>query len=318
MSRRPSPLPPTLPFAVFTTAEAQRAGVSTDRLRAQDLRRLGYGIHARADVELTETAIITALTRNDPMAVARGQSAARHWGLPLPRPIQAWSIGSQAASIQMTANGHVRRGTRLVHWNRQRIRDEEIVTIGALRVTDRVRTWLDLAQELTRDQLVEIGDHLARHPRLGLEHRSRPYATLQQLGTAVREHPGPGRPLLRQALELIRVGSDSPAETRLRLAAARADLPDPELNNRQFDGARDLGEPDLAWPLWRVCVEHDGPRHRTPEQQEKDIARRERREAANWIEVQTVAADLHKGCRRGVRRLEEALARHGWRRDTAA
>lgn len=318
MPRHPSPLPPSLPFAVFTTAEARRAGVSTDRLRAQDLRRLGYGIYVRADADLTEAAIITALTRNDPMAVVRGSSAARHWGLPLPLPVETWSVESRTTSIQMTANGHLRRDTRLVRWTRQRLRGEELVAIGALRVTSRVRTWLDLARDLTLDQLVEIGDHLVRHPRSRLEHRTHAYATPQQLGTAVREYSGSGRLRLLEALELVRVGSDSPAETRLRLAAARAELPEPELNTRQFDGGHDLGEPDLAWPRWRVCVEHDGPRHRTPKQQEKDIARRENREAAGWIEVQTVAADLHKGCRRGIRRLEEALTRHGWRRSAAA
>lgn len=312
MPRRPSPLPRSLPHAVFTTAEAHRAGVGTERLRARDLRRLGYGLHARADVHLSELDILTALTRHNPMAVARGLSAARYWGLPLPWVPQQWHSEPHPTQVHLTANGNVHRSTALIRWNRQRLRAAEIVTIADLRVTDRVRTWLDLAQDLSLDQLVRIGDHLVRVPRDWAEGRWIPHATLTRLTAAVADHPGPRRPLLRDALTLIRVGSDSPAETTLRLAAGRAGLPTPVLNSRQFDSGVDLGEPDLAWPEWKVCVEHEGPTHRTREQQEKDIARRELRESLGWLEVQTVSKDLHDRCRRGVRRMVEALGKHGW------
>lgn len=313
MSRPPTPIPDSLPHPVFTTAEARQAGMSSDRLRAQDLRHLAYGLHARRDVEITETAILTALTRSDPMAVARGLSAARYWALPLPWAKQSWVAEPVITPIHMTASGHVRRDTGPVRWNRQRLGREEIVTAGDLRVTDRVRTWLDLAQILTLDQLVQIGDHLVRIPRPGLEHRDEPHATRDQLTSSVSEHPGPGRPLLRRAAALVQVGSDSPAETVLRLAARRADLPAPVLNARQHCEGYDLGEPDLAWPEWKVCVEHEGPTHLTPSQQERDIARRERRETLGWIEVQTVAADLRDECDRGVLRMKRALTRQGWR-----
>lgn len=316
MPRHPSPLPPSLPHAVFTTSEARLAGVSIDRLRAKDLTRLGYGIYARTDASLTEAEILSAITRHDPLVVARGLSAARYWKLPLPMRRQKWEPAPRMTPIHLTADGLVHRDTKLLRWNRQRPRPEEIVTISDLRVTNRVRTWLDLAQELSLEQLVKIGDHLVRIPRTWAEDRHEPFATPAQLRASVRAYPGPHRPLLRQALELIRVGSDSPAETTLRLAAGRAGLPVTTLNVRQFEGDLDLGEPDLSWPEWKVCVEHDGPAHRTPEQQERDIRRRERREAHGWIEVQTVAVDLYDGCQRGVRRMTEALTKHGWRPTT--
>lgn len=318
MPRRPSPLPTSLPYAVFTAAEARKAGVSVDRLRAKDLRRLGYGIYTRADVDLTEYAVLTAMTRSDPLIVARGQSAARHWGFPLPWAMQTWVDTPQITPVHLTAGELVHRDTKLLRWNRQRLRGKEIVAISDLRLTDRVRTWLDLAQELDLDDLVKIGDHLVRNPRSWAEGRRDPYATPAELATAITAYPGPGRPRLRTALELVRVGSDSGAETTLRLAAGRAQLPAPVLNVRQFAGGVDLGEPDLAWPEWKVCIEHDGPSHLTPEQQQKDIERRERREAHGWIEVQTVAADLRYECRRGVRRMIEALEKHGWRPSAAS
>ncbi|MGP9539379.1 hypothetical protein ACT3SP_15325 [Brachybacterium sp. AOP43-C2-M15] len=288
--------------------------MSTDRLRARDLRRLGYGLHARIDVDLTEAAILSALTRTDPRVVARGLSAARFWKLPLPRPEQNWVTEPEITPVEVSANGHARRDTAVVRWNRQRIRPEEIVVADDVRVTDRVRTWLDLAQLLPLDPLVHIGDHLIRHPRSSFEKRNSAFASPSELRDAMQGYPGPGRPLLRQALALIRVGSDSPAETALRLAAERAHLPRPVLNTRQFVDGYDLGEPDLAWPEWKVCVEHDGPSHRTSAQQQRDIARRELRESLGWVEVQTVAVDLRDGCFRGVRRMREALVRQGWRR----
>lgn len=312
MARRPAPLPASLPHSVFTAAEAAQFGVTTDRLRAKDLRRLGYGLYARTDEVLTEVAIIGALTRSDPAVVARGVSAARLWSLPLPRPHKEWASVPHPSPIHLGAAGRTRRDTSLLRWSRQCLRDEEIVQGAEVRATTRVRTWLDLATVLSREQLVQIGDHLVRIPRERLEGRSRPFATMDELTAAIHGYRSPGVTRLREVLELVRVGSDSPAETTLRLAAARAGLPPPELNLRVVEQGADLGEPDLAWPEWRVCVEHEGPHHRTPEQQEKDIIRRELREEHGWIEVQTVAVDLHSACRRGVRRMTEALVRRGW------
>lgn len=318
MPRRPAPLPPSLPHAVFTVAEARQAGVSMDRLRARDLRRLGYGLYARGDVDLLERDLLTALARNTPGVVARGLSAARYWEFPLPHAAQIWRTEPSLEPVHLAARAIPRRSTGLLKWSRQQLRDEEVVRIGDLEITSRVRTWLDLAHELTLDELVMIGDHLVREPRGWAEDRTRPYATTDQLASAVDSYLSPGRPRLRDALELVRVGSDSPAETALRLAIGRAGLPAPLLNALLHENGRGLGEPDLSWPEWRLCVEHDGPSHLTRDQQEKDIARRERREAAGWLEVQTVARDLHDGCRRGVQRIEAALTRRGWRRQESA
>lgn len=319
MPRRPAPLPSSLPHAVFTVAEATEARVSIDRLRSGDLRRLGYGIYTRNDVALTEADLLMALTRTVPGAVARGLSAARYWKFPLPIRSQQWHAEPQVTPVHLTANGVAHRDTSILRWNRQCVPDTDIATIGDLRITGRVRTWLDLAQALPLDELVKIGDHLVRIPRPWAEQgRSRPYATPGQLSAAIRGYRSPGRPRLREALDLVRVGSDSPAETSLRLATLRAGLPLPVLNERVSENGVDLGEPDLAWPEWKLCVEHDGPDHLTKEQQERDIRRRERREAQGWVELQTVSVDLRHQGRRGVQRIAEALRRRGWRPESRA
>src|SRR5699024_9590270 len=140
-----------------------------------------------------------------------------------------------------------------------------------------------------------------------------PYATPAQLEQLLREHRGRGARKLREVLRDVRVGADSPAETTLRLAILRAGLPVPHLNVFLRAGGASLGQADLSWPEWKVCVEHEGPSHLDRDQQDQDIQRGERRRHHGWIEVQTTAKDLRGGCARGLRRITEALRRQGWR-----
>ena len=120
-------------------------------------------------------------------------------------------------------------------------------------------------------------------------------------------------------MQMVRMSSDSPAETRLRLAFVRAGLPEPLANTRlrvaaeRGVGLVDLGEPDLQWPQWRVVVEHEGPRHLRPEQLARDIERTERRRDAGWLEVRTTARDLRNECRSAIVRTRAALTNRGWR-----
>lgn len=171
---------------------------------------------------------------------------------------------------------------------------------------------MDLAAMLTLDQLVVIGDHLVRRPRPWFENRSRPYATIEHLKAAAAQYSGRGARTLRAAADLVRMSSDSPSETRLRLAFVRAGLPEPLANVPAREGALDLGEPDLHWKRWRVIVEHDGPSHLTRRQQRKDIDRGEKRRIARWVEVRTGPADLFDGCYEAVRRVTAALQEQGW------
>ena len=188
----------------------------------------------------------------------------------------------------------------------------------AVTLTSRVRTLLDLASIVAPDALVMIGDHLVRQPRPAFEGRNEPYATLEQVREAAAHFTGRGALRVRAAMEQVRMSSDSPAETRLRLAFERAGLPEPLLNvparepGRDGEPAVELGEPDLHWPRWRVAVEHEGPSHLDAEQLPKDIARSERREGVGWIEVRMTARDLRDNCSRAVSRVRAALVGQGW------
>ncbi|WP_460475589.1 hypothetical protein [Brachybacterium huguangmaarense] len=146
----------------------------------------------------------------------------------------------------------------------------------------------------------------------GVRRRSKPTVSWRA-GTLGDHEWRTGARVLREALALVRVGSDSPAESRLRLALAPAGLPEPLANVPAAESGTALGVPDLHWPEWRVCLEHEGPHHLRPAQLARDIARAERRHRHGWIEVRTTSADLREGCARAVARAREALLRQGWR-----
>lgn len=293
---------------VFTSAEARAMGVGAHRLGAGDAIRLLPGIWGRAGRTVLPRDLAAALCRSDSSVVICGPSAAELLGMPLPFEATA----RECQEFHASSRAH-RRDVGFMRWHRLLLQPADVIGIGDMRLTSRLRTWGDLGTQLTVDRLVALADHLIRRPRPRLEGRRDPYAVRDELADMVaRRRTARGNAALRSALALARAGSDSPAETAVRLALHRAGLPEPLLNAPAREGGVELGEPDLQWPEWRVCVEHDGRPHLTREQQDRDIRRTERRLECGWTEVRTVAEDLHRGGARAVRRVSRALRRHGW------
>lgn len=258
-----------------------------------------------------EVDVIRALQRTDPDAVACGLSAARLWRLPLPLEHADWTMGEPDAQITMSRSGIHRPRKGLVTWRScdfspsDRTRERGIVT------TSRLRTFLDLADVLDHDDLVAMGDHLVRTPRPRYEGRTRPYVEISQLAEAVSRFRGRGARRLRSAMADVRVGADSPPETELRLALLRAGLPEPLLNTTIRQDGRWLGDPDMAWREWKVCVEYDGRGHRTQRQQAKDVRRGERRRLAGWTELIITVVDMEDDATQAIDRVRAELLRRG-------
>lgn len=312
MSRPAAPLPAGLPGPVVTLAEVRAAGIAPARLLRRDMVRIGARLYAPAGAPVTERDVAAALCREDPELVVVGISAAHLWGVPLPRRLEAWVPGSP---VHVTSLG-LRRATRstagIVRHSRT-LDQGDVIASGGVRALSAARTFVELGALLDVDPLVATGDALVRRPRPRLEGRAEPWTTIAALRAASDRFSGRGARTARAALPLVRMSADSPAEAALRLGVGRAGLPIPLANARIVEGGVELGEPDLSWPALRVCAEHEGPRHLTPEQPARDIARAELRHRHGWIEVRTVSTDLRHGCARGVARLREALLRHGWR-----
>jgi len=308
MMRPAAELPPSLRQGAFTTADVRGHGVSVERTRRLDVRRIGRGVYVPSTAVPTEEDVIAALCRTDSRIAACGLSAARLWGLPLPAPLDAWDPGQR---VEMAAPSR-RRTTESVSWKRLELSPTDVIIGARLRATSPARTLLDIGHLLTHDDLVAVGDALVRHPRLAFEGRSEPWTTVSALTEAAMSFRGRGALAVRSALIDVRTSADSRPETFLRLASVRAGLPEPLANAEIWVDGISLGQPDLQWPSFRVCGEHEGPRHRTPEQHERDIRRAELRRRHGWVEVLTTAIDLRDGCSRAVRRYREELSRRGW------
>lgn len=324
MARAPTPLPPSLPWRVFTRAEAVVAGVPTARLRRSDLRVLRRGLYARAGVPISELDIAAAVCRTDPDAVIVGLTAARARAMPLPKALAWWG---PRRPVRIAIPGGRRGSDRVVRWHDLVLPPEHVETrpwrlppeangaplpIVRLRISTRARTWRDLAVRLDHSALVAVADHLVRRPRAEFENgRTDPWCTLEELRAMCT---GRHAAALRRALGQVRIGADSPRETLLRLAFDRAGLPEPELNVPLIgDDGVARHDPDFQWPRYRVCAEYEGRHHSEDAQLERDIRRARRVREAGWVEVRLYDRDTDDGCAEAIRLVRQELAARGWR-----
>ncbi len=138
---------------------------------------------------------------------------------------------------------------------------------------------------------------------------------IAMLREAVRHESGRrGIVKAREAAELIRVGSDSPPETRIRLALERAGLPEMMLNFVvKDDNGVDCSWPDLAAPRWKVSIEYDGLHHLGQRQQDIDGARDRLMNSLGWLQLRITKDMLDRdGDKAVVALVKEALRLQGW------
>ncbi|MEU1972310.1 hypothetical protein ABZ477_11675 [Microbacterium sp. NPDC019599] len=121
--------------------------------------------------------------------------------------------------------------------------------------------------------------------------------------------------LLARALEEIRVGSETAEETRLRLALTRASLPEPELNwELRASSGRFVARLDLAYPRYRVAVEHDGRTHAFDDVQfARDADRWDAIRGLGWTHVRILSHHLHPDPQPAIDKATDALLSAGWR-----
>ncbi len=177
-----------------------------------------------------------------------------------------------------------------------------------LRVFSPEECWAQLRSTLPVRDLVVVGDYLVT----GTEPYSGdpPPSSMPAL-EAVVERLGRRRGVrgLREALQLVRYGSLSPQETRLRLAMISAGLPEPELNYRVVVGDRVAAMIDLAYPSLQVAIEYLGDHHRTDrDTYDNDIQRREFLVEAGWSVVFVTSTDLHSRREALLRRIRAAMS----------
>lgn len=181
MSRRPSPLPDSLPDS-FSVAQALDAGVSPRRLRARDLATPFRGVRSRppaepaaADLDAAPAANEDArlrltiqraahayATRAVPGILFTHVTAAVIWGLPL--PLRLLRRGAEAIDVAVLGE---RRGTKGAGVRGHQLRAEltEIVMRRGLRAARVAAGWEVvrlIAADLRRDAAPAAAEQLSR------------------------------------------------------------------------------------------------------------------------------------------------------------
>jgi hypothetical protein len=186
------------------------------------------------------TATLAALRRP---AVVSHQSAAVLHGLPL------WGVplGRVHVTREPPASSEVGRH---LHCHVARLRGDDVVTVGGVAVTSRLRTALDLARTLPFEPAVATLDACLFRRRL---QAAELIARAEELGRL----PG-----ARSALRAVRFAdsrSESVGESRSRVLLHRLGLMPSrlQLEVRSAEGL-DLGRADFAWEDARLLGEFDG------------------------------------------------------------
>jgi hypothetical protein len=297
-------------FGVFTTAEALVAGHGHSEI--QNLTTSGAWVRLRRgvlvaadDLELARQrgrlhrlhCIAVLLTLDRPRASISHGSAARLWGLPVPRTAEEL--------IRVTDPERWRRGNGFL-MSRAPLGSDEIWRAGPIRLTSAARTLVDCAREWSLEDAVIAMDAGV------LAERTTP-ADLRRAAAAVQGWRGASRAIRAAALADGR--AESPLETRGRLRMLGAGLPAPELQVEIKDGGRLVGVVDAWFDDAAVAVEFDGQvkytdpwRGRSPERVLWDEKRREDELRALGIRIVRVAdADLGHRWARVEKRLTELL-----------
>lgn len=278
---------------VFATVAARRAGVPRHRLRRADLESAGHGLWRRTDRDEVFLDRLRAIQDLHPSGAFFHTTALRVLGVELPG---RWE---RDPTLHLTHPSHhpvdSRRPDMRHHW---RGADVPTRMIDGVRVTATAYSFVDLAAlGATLEELVIVGDSaLFDHRQPGRGRNRRPGVVPLDVLTAGVERRRGARGVVRarEALALVRVGADSPQETRLRLHLAAAGIPEPEVNPRIGLVTGQGLRVDLVWAEAKVAVEYDGDQHRTDQRQWREDRERDASLRAEGWTVIRVTTDVFR------------------------
>jgi hypothetical protein len=180
----------------------------------------------------------------------------------------------------------------------------DVVRLGGLRVTALVRTWCDLATDLTVPELVAAADSAIR----------RGLTDVDRLREAIAAYPDfRRRAALSTAAGLVDPASESPKESELRAIVVLAGLPRPAANVeiRRSDGSF-VARVDLLFRGYGEVLEYHGDHHRTDMRQwRRDRTREAELKSLGFHVMEITEADLREPAAL-VRRIARNLERRGW------
>lgn len=232
----------------FLGTEARVRGVVTRRTLRSGHDQVHRDVYIPKGEKLTPvTRAVAAWLWSGRQATAGGFSASALYGT-------QW-IDHQLPAELYRRNGKPVDGI-LIH--RDELFDDEVRLAQGISATTPARTAFDLGRRGRRTQALIAVDALANATRL----------LPSDVMPLLERHRGVrGLVQLREVLDLMDNGAESPQETRTRLLLVDAGLPRPQT---QIVVGR--WRIDMGWEEFKVGVEYDGPQHWTdPARRTRDI-----------------------------------------------
>ena len=266
---------------VFVGSHAIAEGaVTRAQLQSGLYRRLHQNVYADprlpADHRLYARGALLLMPAD---AVLGGRSAAAWFGAPF--------AAATEPVLAVAPPDSSWRGPRGIRVHRRRVERPEVMTVeddgGPVRLTTPLRTAWELCALETVATAAAFLDGMVRSDHLDP-------AALDRLVESTRGLWGSRR--VAKVVPLVDGRSQSPPESFVRVACARAGLPAPIPQFEVLAAGRFLGRVDLAWPESRLIVEYEGAYHFDDLQIRRDDRRYERLIAAGWRVIRLSAPDL--------------------------
>jgi hypothetical protein len=278
----------------FRGAEALDAGAITARELRRFYASVYPGVYAPRGVELS--------------ALQRSRAA---WLWSRRRGIVA---GLSASALLGTKWIEPGLPAELVHANRREpsmltvhtdyLARGETRSVDGMSVTTAARTAFDIGRRLDLDGGVQRIDALMNATDV----------KAAEVEAVAARHPGVrGLRQLRETLNLVDGGAESPYESLTRLLLVQAGFPRPQTQITVLDEyGFVIARIDMGWTEWLVGVDFDGAHHWTnPKQRTTDVERYARLPELGWIDVRLTSGMLHNNPRAFLDRVSAALVARG-------
>ena len=279
---------------LIVASQALASGLLTRRDLRRRYTRVHRNVYRRNDVEMDAVARARAAWLwSDCRAILVGHSAAALLG-------SKWVPADLPAEVSHTRGGRP-KGIAL---RQNEFRPDELCVVRGIRCTTAARTAFDLGRRLTTEEAVIRIDALMNSTRI-------PVSAVEAIAA---RYPGArGIRRLREVLDLVDSGAESPQETRLRLLLVGSGLPRPATQIPVTDTYGVVRRRiDMGWPQWHVGVEYDGEQHFTSAvDYESDIVRLEFLAERGWTIVRVSSRQLRLERPAVVARARKALAAAG-------
>lgn len=261
------------PPGPFIGTEAVAQGRYSRRTLASRARPIYRNVYLPPGEELTPASrAVAAWLWSGRQATVAGVSAAALHG-------SRWIGVDEPAELTRT---NASANDIVVH--RERLTDDEVCAISGIPVTTPARTAFDVGRRGPLPMALTRVDALARATGL----------TAADVTPLLAAHRGArGIVGLREVIDLMDGGAESPQETRTRLMLLRAGMRRPVTQIEVVDDhGHVFARIDMGWPDLKVGVEYDGEQHWTdPVQRSRDIDRYAALSDRRWTIIR-VSAEL--------------------------